>query len=239
MSTRSKVVAMASAAMLLAVVAVALAERWGARSSESGKSEATLEDLGDYGEVPPFTLIERSGRRVTRADLRRLISVVDFIYTECKETCPTQSLQFARLQQEFVGAADLRFVSITVDPAHDTVEVLRRYAERYGAGDRWWFLTGDKRDIYCLARHGFRLGVTDPAAPDQPACGQVFSLGPASAWASHGSGGLIMHSARLALVDRRGHIRAYHLATDTESITRLRANLRELLDMPLRERGTG
>jgi len=188
-----------------------------------------LEQLGRYGEVPSFALTERSGRRVTRDGLRGSIWVVDFIYTACTETCPTQSFQLAQLQWEFTRVPDLRLVSITVDPAHDTPEVLRAYAERYGASDRWWFLTGEKRAIYCLARDGFRLGVVDPSAAGPPDCRPVSWLGPAAAWASHGSGGLVMHSARVALVDRRGQIRAYHLATDAESMARLRANLRQLL----------
>jgi len=188
-----------------------------------------LEQLGRYGEVPSFALTERSGRRVTRDGLRGSIWVVDFIYTACTETCPTQSLQLAQLQREFTGVPDLRLVSITVDPAHDTPEVLRAYAERYGASDRWWFLTGEKRAIYCLARDGFRLGVVDPSAAGPPDCRPVSWLAPAAAWASHGSQGLVMHSARVALVDRRGQIRAYHLATDAESMARLRANLRQLL----------
>ena len=87
--------------------------------------------------------------------------------------------QFARLQREFTGAADLRLVSITVDPAHDTPEVPR--------------------------------------------------LGPRPAWASHGSKGLVRHSARAVLVDRAARIRAYHLATGAESMKSLRANLRRLL----------
>lgn len=127
-------------------------------------------------------------------------------------------------------------MSITVDPVHDTPPVLRGYAERYGAGDRWWFLTGDKREIYCLAQQGFRLGVSDPAAADRPACGQSVGLGPAAAWASHGSGGLIMHSARVVLVDRRGQIRAYHLATEPDSMAHLRTNLRQLLAATSREK---
>lgn len=188
-----------------------------------------LEQLGRYGEVPSFALTERSCRRVTRDGLRGSIWVVDFIYTACTETCPTQSLQLAQLQREFTGVPDLRIVSITVDPAHDTPEVLRAYAERYGASDRWWFLTGEKRAIYCLARDGFHLGVVDPSSAGPPDCRPVSWLAPAAAWASHGSQGLVMHSARVALVDRRGQIRAYHLATDLESMTRLRANLRQLL----------
>src|SRR6266542_4573091 len=234
----SRSVVLAGVILLLAFGGAWLAGRVAGWKTTPGSSEPTLEELGDYGEVPAFTLTERSGRRVTRDDLRGLVWIVDFVYTECTESCPAQSLQCAGLQQEFGDAADLRLVSITVDPAHDTAEVLRRYAERYRAGDRWWFLTGDKRDIYCLARQGFRLGVTDPAAPDQPACGQVSSRGLTSAWASRGSGGLIMHSARVALVDRRRHIRAYHLATDPDSMGRLRSNLRRLLRADLAGSGS-
>jgi protein SCO1/2 len=211
---------------------------WGLHRATPPPAGAALEALAVHGTVPRFSLVERSGRRVSRDDLRGLVWVANFIYTECKETCPTQSLQLARLQRDFAGAADLRLVSITVDPRHDTPEVLRAYAQRYGAGDRWWFLTGEMRATYCLARDGFRLSVVDPSAPAPPECGRAIRLGPAPAWASHGSQGLVMHSARVVLVDRAAAIRAYHLATDPESMERLRANLRRLLraSAPRKER---
>jgi len=218
---------------LIAGVAVlalgAAAGAWSAlrQRAPAAPEGAALERLGDYGRVPPFRLIERSGRPVTREDLRGLVWVVDFFYTACTETCPTQSLELARLAREFADASDLRLVSISVDPAHDTPEVLRRYAARYGADARWWFLTGERRAIYCLAREGFRLAVTDPAQPAPPDCAAAW--GPPRAWAAHGSGGLVMHSARVALVDRRARIRAYHLATDPASMVALRANLRAVL----------
>ena len=186
--------------------------------------------------------MERSGRRITHEDLRGSVWVANFIYTECKETCPTQNLQLQRLQKDFAASADLRLVSITVDPQHDTPQVLSRYAERYGADPRrWLFLTGDKRAIYCLATGGFRLSVVDPAEPNPPSCGSAAWLpdllrpGPPPAFASHGSAGLLMHSARLFLVDRAGRIRAYHLATDDDSLARLRPNVKTLLG----ERRTG
>ena len=227
---RAVVVVAATLTVLLA--GAVLASRWTVRPGGTEPDGTSLERLDDYGAVPPFTLTERSGRQVTREDLRGLVWVADFIYTECTDTCPTQSLQLARLQEEFAAGADLRLVSITVDPTHDTPEVLRRYAERYGATDRWWFLTGDKREIYCLAQEGFRLSVVDPSAPAQPTCDRAFRLGPAAARANHGGKGLVMHSARFVLVDRGGHIRAYHLITDPNSMARLRANLRQLLGGP-------
>jgi len=221
------------AAMLVAVVALVVGGVvLGARRDTAPEGSTDLEQLGRYGEVPSFALTERSGRQVTTADLRGSVWIADFIYTECTETCPTQSLQLAQLQREFSGTPDLRLVSITVDPAHDTPAVLRAYAERYGASERWWFLTGDKREIYCLAREGFRLGVTDPRSADVPDCSRSAWLAASVAWASHGSHGIVMHSARMVLVDRIGQIRAYHLATDRDSMTRLRANLRRLLQEP-------
>lgn len=212
-------------------VAAAIATAFGIHASRSSSpsAEVRLERLGDYGHVPPFSLTERSGRRIGRDDLLGSVAVIDFIYTECTETCPTQSLQFAQIQKDFPAARDLRLVSITVDPHHDTPEVLARYAARYNAGDRWWFLTGGQRDIYCLARDGFHLSVVDSSAAQPPACGSTFRFGPEPAWASHGSKGLIMHSARLVLTDRRAEIRAYHLATDDGVVEKLKANLRRLL----------
>lgn len=218
-------------AVALGIAVVGIVAALGIRASRSSgpRDEVSLERLGHYGHLPPFSLAERSGRRVGRDDLLGHVAVIDFIYTECTETCPTQSLQFAQIQKDFAGARDLRLVSITVDPHHDTPGVLARYAARYGADDRWWFLTGDQREIYCLARDGFHLSVVDSSAAQPPTCGSAFWFGLAQAWASHGSKGLIMHSARLVLIDRKAEIRAYHLATDADAVEKLKANLRRLL----------
>ena len=126
-----------------------------------------------------------------------------------------------------------------MDLKHDTPEVLARYAERYGANPSGWlFLTGDTREIYCLAKDGFRLSVVDQADPNPPPCRSDAAglsrtvlawLTPPPALATHGSQGLFLHSARLVLVDREARIRAYHLATDEDSLKRLRPNLRALL----------
>ncbi|MBI1893916.1 MAG: SCO family protein [Candidatus Rokubacteria bacterium] len=199
-------------------------------------SQGLLETLGGYGEVPDFSLIERSGRRVTRADLLGRVWIANFIYTKCKETCPLQSAVIARLQGEFAGEEGLRLVSITVDSAHDTPAVLTRYAERYGADPvRWLFLTGEKRAIYDLASDGFRLGVVDPDDRAQ-AEERLGLIGPAPAFATHGSKGLVIHSSRFVLVDRQARIRAYHLPDDEQSLARLRQNVGILLREKPKER---
>ena len=202
------------------------------RAERADPGPTTLEALGRYGEVPDFALTERSGRTVGRADLLGTVWVASFIYTRCAETCPLQSAQLARLQGEFAGAPDLRLVSMTVDPRHDTVAVLASYAEKYGADPRGWlFLTGSQNVIYRLAKDGFHLGVVDSDDPAPGRTSRLFRLlSPAPAWATHGSKGLIMHSSRLVLVDRGAQIRAYHLPDDEPSLGRLRRNLRTVLD---------
>lgn len=242
--TQRRLLLSVAASGLVLLVAMLVAPRLLSFARGPGSEETTLETLDVYGTVPRFSLTERSGRSLRRDDLKGDVWVANFIYTKCKETCPTQSLQVARLQADFADAPDLRLVSITVDPKNDTREVLTEYAARYGADrGRWLFLTGNKREIYCLAR-GLKLSVVDPSDPNPPACGSPAArafrailalLQPPVAFATHGSEGLVMHSARLVLVDRTARVRAYHLVTDEDSLKRLRPNLRALLA----ERETG
>lgn len=217
-------------AVLLALVALGgglLARGWLGRASDPGEAGVSLETLDVYGELPDFRFTERGGRAVTRADLAGKVWVANFIYTRCTDSCPLQTAELARLQGELLSDGRVRLVSITVDPEHDTPAVLRRYAERYRADPGGWlFLTGDKAAIYRLAREGFKLGVVDP---DDGVGGLLRGLGPAPAFATHGSKGLVMHSPRLVLVDGRARVRAYHQPDAPGSIERLRANLRVLL----------
>ncbi len=165
-------------AVLLGLVALAgiTLWTWQAQRPRAG-GERPLERLGNFGTVPDFSLIERSERRVTRASLAKLVWVTNFFYTNCPDVCPLQSARMARLQRDFADQRDVRLVSISVDPKHDTPEILRGYAQRFGADpERWLFLTGDKTAIHRLAQDGFHLSVGDPAAaqpqsPKAPAVG--------------------------------------------------------------------
>lgn len=124
-----------------------------------------LDRLGNFGVVPEFTLVERSERDVTRNDLLGRVWVVNFFYASCPDTCPLESAEMANLQRDVADASDVRLVSISVDPEHDTPEVLRAYAQRFGAdSERWLFLTGDKAAIIRLAQEGFHLSVVGPSA---------------------------------------------------------------------------
>lgn len=224
---RRGVLALGAVVLGHVLVGAALITLW--RQPEPSPAESPVESLADYGPVPDFRLTERGGTILTLADLRGKVWLANFIYTECAETCPLQSVQVQRLQEEFAEARDLRFVSITVDPNHDTPEMFRRYAQRYSADpERWLFLTGPKPAIMALARDGFKLGVSE-ATPAARSSLLPDLLGPDPAFASHGSGGLILHSSRFVLVDRQARIRAYHRTDDPDSLARLRENLRALL----------
>ncbi len=122
--------ALAAALILAAIAAVS----WLRLARDTGQAASVdIEALGAFGQVPDFTLTERSGRTVTRAVLLGKVWLVSFIYTECTETCPTQSQQMAALQRQFALEPDLRFVSITVDPA----PLLKRFhARAKGRGNR-------------------------------------------------------------------------------------------------------
>jgi protein SCO1/2 len=171
-----------------------------------------LEGLSDYGSVPEFSLVERSGRNATLATLRGKVWIANFIYTTCTDTCPTQSAAMAKLQEQFNGQSALRFVSISVDPERDTPEVLSRYAERYKASaDRWLFLTGDKEQIAQLVQGGFRLSaaaLTDGSSKET----------------------VILHSPRFVLVDGENHIRGYYDSRDQPALERLNKDIFTLLD---------
>jgi cytochrome oxidase Cu insertion factor (SCO1/SenC/PrrC family) len=131
-----------------------------------------------YGAVPDFALIDQRGRPVRRADLEGKVWIASFIFTNCPDECPLMTAEMARLQSDLAHIDDLRLVSISVDPDRDTPAVLSQYAERFNADSgRWFFLTGDKRAIYRLAKEGFRLGVVDPAEQSHSAPDKGGSLG--------------------------------------------------------------
>ncbi|MBI3996099.1 MAG: SCO family protein [Candidatus Omnitrophica bacterium] len=164
--------------------------------------------LHDYGVVPAFALVDSRRQPVTRERLSGSVWVADFIFTRCAGQCPIMHTQMATVSDAFRHAPDVRFISFTVDPAHDTPEVLAVYASRYRAqARRWQFVTGDPSAVLALAQQGFHLGVVPEGSEQEP----------------------ITHSARLVLVDRASHIRGYYDATDPEAVRRLQADIRRLL----------
>jgi protein SCO1 len=174
----------------------------------------------DLGEVGDFALTERSGRTVTKSDLLGKIWIASFEFTRCTAGCPQISATMQQLQTELARSPDVRLVTFTVDPQHDHPEELRVYAEHHHADpERWLFLTGEEKTIYRLLRQSFRVPV-EKNKDDEP-------------------GNAVLHSPKLVLVDRQGHIRGYFEgradvnATDPEreqqiNLRKLKAKVTEL-----------
>jgi protein SCO1 len=213
LSTR-KLFVLSFAVLLVSVLSgIALWKSQAKLQLQNGSEEHPLEGLKQFGSVPQFSLIERSGRRITLSHLRGKVWMVNFIYTNCPDTCPLQSAQLRQIQDDFAGEKDLRLVSITVDPARDTPEVLSEYASRFHADpERWLFLTGEKDSIYNFATDGFRLGAAELPHEKGPESGATHT-----------------HSPRFVLVDREAQIRGYYVSTDPEAMKRLRRDLKVLL----------
>jgi cytochrome oxidase Cu insertion factor (SCO1/SenC/PrrC family) len=156
--------------------------------------------------LPSFALVEATGRTVTADDLRGRPWVADFMFTRCGGVCPAMTARMAELRRE--SPEDVVFVSITVDPAHDTPEVLGRYARRAGAGPGWLFLTGSQDALYRLAIEGFKLGVEEVPPGRELRGDEPF-----------------LHSSHFVLVDRKGYVRGYYDSTDEGALGRLRRDL--------------
>jgi protein SCO1/2 len=158
--------------------------------------------------LPDFQLTERSGRPVGLSDLKGKVWLADFVYTTCEGPCPLISGHLAKLQKEALQNPNVRFVSITTDPGHDTPETLRSYAERFGASpDRWLFLTGEKTKVHELIRDGFMLAVVEQPNEPQP----------------------IIHSTKLMLVDKNGVIRNFYDGTSDAENAAILADIQRLL----------
>lgn len=174
-----------------------------------GSQPPSAQALGpDIVRIPlaEFTLTERSGAAFSLSDLRGEVWIADFVFTSCAGPCPMMSSHMQRLQDDLADVGHLKLVSFSVDPTRDTPEVLRAYADRYGAdAQRWLFLTGSMDLIYDLAIDGFKITVEEARENNQ-----------------------IIHDTRFVLVDAEGAIRGYYDSTSGPELQRLRNDARAL-----------
>ena len=192
-------------ATLIAIPIVTLALLIGLRQLEV--TALRQRTVSSYGSVPEFQLTNQDGKNFGSKDLRGKIWIADFIYSTCPGPCPMISSRMSELQKP-LEKTDVHLVSFTVDPAKDTPDVLRLYAERLQAQPgRWDFLTGPQSTIYNLSRNGFKLAVSD----------------------GNEAQGIPVHSTRMILVDRHGEIRGYYDATEADAVTKLVADTSHLL----------
>ncbi len=155
-------------------------------------------------QVPDFDFTHYDGSSITREHLLGDPWIADFIFTRCPAICPRMTAQMKQVADALGDNSPVRIASFSVDPEHDTTEVLARYAEAHGAGDGWYFLTGDKAAIHTLSREGFLLGVDDSTSADELA-----------------EDGPILHSNRFVLVDDQSRIRGFYDPFDPADFERL------------------
>ncbi len=164
----------------------------------------------DPAGVPDFELIERSGRKVTRADLLGRPWAVSFIFTRCAGPCPKITGQMCLLQDRLKDA-DVRLVTITVDPEYDTPERLQKWANQFDADpEKWLFLTGQRVQIHRLINDSFRMPVQEMFGEDRKA------------------GAEFVHSTNILLVDARGRvINKFNAQVDSEMVALYKALKKE------------
>jgi protein SCO1 len=159
--------------------------------------------LPTYSTVPNFNLTDQTGEPFeSAAKVRGKVWIADFIYTTCPGPCPRMSSQMHEVEKALAGENDVRLVSFTVDPEHDTPLVLAAYGQRFGATPGvWYFLTGSRDTLQHLCRDVFMLGNVD---------------------------GTLEHSTRFVLVDRDSRVRGFYDTSEADSIPRVIADAKRL-----------
>ena len=168
-----------------------------------------------FATVPAFRLTDQAGRVVTNQTFAGRAYVADFFFATCPGICPKMQGELLKVYTQYAADPRVAFLSHTIDPAHDTLPVLRDYAQRLGVADarRWHFATtgahGEptaKDTVFQLARAYFTAAQPDRQAP-----------------------GGFAHNGTFALVDDQGHIRGLYDSLDAQEVARLLAELPRLL----------
>ncbi|MGX5851641.1 SCO family protein [Mesorhizobium sp. PL10] len=132
-------------------MALALLAPWPAHAQDAPHDER----LPTIGQAPDFTLLSQDNVRVSLHDFRGKVVAVSFIYTYCTDVCPMLTAHMASVQKKLGSAfgSKIAFISITVDPERDTPDVLKEYAQNFGADLKGWsFLTGDPAIVHEVGR---------------------------------------------------------------------------------------
>ena len=165
--------------------------------------------------IPNWKLTDENGKEFLGQSLKGKIYVADFFFTRCGSICPKMSTELTRLQDTFFKEQEVQIASFSVDPVHDTPEMLRQYAKKYDAKTgKWHFLTGTKTQIYPLAVKGYFIPVADASEYDK---------------AVKSPDETFIHSEKLILVDKEGYIRGFYDGTDKKDVDRLVLEIRVLL----------
>ena len=169
--------------------------------------DSTIQHQKKYHHIADFSLTNQNGEIITQDNYKNKIYVADFFFTTCQTICPIMTKNMHEIQKEFIADNEVMMLSHSVTPDIDTVAQLKRYAKEKGVDSRKWNLvTGDKKEIYELARKSY-MAVKD-----------------------NGDGGPfdMIHTENFMLIDKKRQIRGYYDGTNREDIDRLIADIKSL-----------
>jgi len=149
-----------------------------------------IESEEKYHTIPEFNFLNQEGLEIQKKDVTGKVWIANFFFATCPSICPVMNNNLLRVQKEVqkkYSGTDFKILSFTVNPEHDTVAVLKKYANKLGVNtENWHFLTGKKEEIYSLAHKGMFLGAAaDPTAE-----------------------GGFLHSESVIIIDKEGRVRS-------------------------------
>ncbi len=162
--------------------------------------DSTLFDVRKYHKIADFSLINQNGKTITQNDYKDKIYVADFFFTTCQTICPIMTDHMVKIQNETLNDDEVMLLSHTVTPEIDSVPQLKKYTLKKGVIDnKWNLVTGDKKQIYDLARKSY-LAVKTVGDGDE------FDM---------------IHTENFMLIDKKKQIRGFYDGTDPEAIKQL------------------
>ena len=161
--------------------------------------DSSIIHIAKYHKISDFKLTNQNGKEITQANYKDKIYVADFFFTTCQDICPVMTKNMYQLQEELKNDNEILLLSHTVIPEVDTVEQLKEYAIENNVDDsKWNLVTGDKKQIYELARKSY-LAVEDSNFNE-------FDM---------------IHTENFMLIDKEKQIRGFYDGTNSEEINRL------------------
>ena len=153
-----------------------------------------------YHQIRDFSFTNQYKETINQETTRNKIYVANFFFATCQSICPAMTTQLTRVQKAEKNNPDFLILSHSVNPMHDTVEVLFTYAAKYGAEkNKWHFLTGSKKSIYTLAKEDYMVNALE----------------------DDGTAEGFIHSEALLLIDKERRIRGIYDGTDSLQVNKL------------------
>ncbi len=161
--------------------------------------------------VQPFTFMRQDSTMVSQADIKQRVYVVEYFFTTCKGICPKMNKNMKLIYDQFKADSSFLILSHTVNPETDSIQVLSKYAETFGAQTQnWWFLTGTKEALYRTARESYLLD--DPKNSTKNIDDQF------------------LHTQFFSLVDRMGRVRGVYDGIKKDEVEQLTKDIQELIN---------